>query len=261
MSRIMIIMAVVLFSATFVGCGSKDSTELSTTNYISWGDSSIRKSTIADVRKDTIKVCLSGRVSNENYERSVEWSKRSMLIWMRVLKSIDVQVTESIIYTCDSPDLTWNLINGSGTSNASASRINIYMSRAFGTWTHELGHAFTGLGDTYSGRTAGSCRSGQPASLMCWGAYGPRKDPEEFSTLWSDDIAGAIANYKKIFRGDLEAPEWGEGFDHTQPLDADAPWPQAEPMNEIIVSEDMMNIVIDNSVHQEVFDDVNSVDL
>ncbi len=236
------------------GCGTENAEKISSTDYISWGDSSVRSSTISDVRKETIKVCLSGSVSSENLERSKEWSKRSMLTWMRIFKSIDAEVTDSLTYTCNSPDITWNLRNGSGTSNASPSRINIYMSRPYGTWTHELGHAFIGLSDTYSGRTAGSCKSGQPASLMCWGAYGPRANPDDFSTLWQDDVDGAIANYKKVFGGELSAPDWGEGFDHTQPIDAENPWPEAVTVSEITM--DQMDVVIDESLHEDVSFDI-----
>src|SRR5690606_6406467 len=79
----------------------------------------------------------------------------------------------------------------------------------------------------YVGRTAGNCRSGHPESLMCWGGYGPRRNPDEFSTLWEDDITGIQANWRQIKGEDLTPPEWAGEIDLIGPLDLDEPWPGA----------------------------------
>jgi hypothetical protein len=34
---------------------------------------------------------------------------------------------------------------------------------------------------------------------MCWGGYGPRRDFNQWSTLWNDDVAGAVVNFQKLF--------------------------------------------------------------
>src|SRR5690606_11183485 len=129
--------------------------------------------------KDDLKVCLSGSVSAADYERSQAWAHRAVLTWFRTLKVLDEAVTANVTFTCSDYDLFFQLRSGSGRSYASPSWINVYMTRPFGTWTHELGHALAALGDTYSGSSAGQCQSGQPQSLMCWGAYGPRANPDQ----------------------------------------------------------------------------------
>lgn len=208
------------------GCGQLPTQDASTLNYLSWDSSSVRSSTIADARKETINVCLQGSVTAPDLERSKTWARRAILTWLRTAKVIDVRVTSNVAYSCENRDLTINLRNGSGTSFASPSVSTIYMTRPYGTWTHELGHALAGLNDTYAGG-AGSCKSGQPLSLMCWGAYGPRANPEEWSTMWPDDIAGMQANYRKIFQNELVAPEWAGDIDLEAPIDVERPWPEA----------------------------------
>ena len=138
-----------------------------------------------------------------------------------------------------------HMLRGSGTSYASPSVSTIYLSRPFGTWTHEFGHALVGLSDTYSGRTAGDCVSGQPESLMCWGAYGPKKDEAAHSTLWADDIAGFQANYYKIFGRDLTPPDWAGTIDLESPLDVNNPWPEFSFPNR---TEDATLVRIDDSL-------------
>jgi len=122
--------------------------------------------------------------------------------------------------------LTIHLRPGKGTSYASPSVTTIYLTRPYGTWTHELGHALAGLGDTYKGG-AGSCGN-QPESLMCWGAYGPRANPEEWSTLWLDDIKGIQANYKKVFPSEGTSPAWADTVDLEESIDFDQPWPDTD---------------------------------
>ncbi len=205
-------------------CGS--TIETSELNYLSWGQSAVRQSLIAKARVKTINVCLTGTVSSADLERAKTWSRRSILTWFRIAKDMDKRVTSNIAFTCTNKHLTINLRKGSGTSFASPSVATIYMSRPYGTWTHEMGHALAGLSDTYAS-SAGKCKSGQPQSLMCWGAYGPRANPDEWSTLWSDDIAGFRANYRKVFTDTLVPPTWSGKINLEAPMDLNAPWPEA----------------------------------
>lgn len=197
-------------------------------DYISWSESSIRDSTIMKAQAPTINVCLQGRASTADLDRAKLWTKQSLLTWLRTLKVVDQRVTSSLTLTCTDRHLTINLLSGSGRSYASPSVANLYLGVAYGTWTHELGHAFAGLSDTYTGSSAGACRSGQPESLMCWGAYGPRRDHAAWSTLWQDDIAGIQANFRRVFQGPFTAPDWAGSIDLEAPLDPQSPWPEAE---------------------------------
>lgn len=193
--------------------------------YVSFSESSLRRCTIANIRKPSINICLSGQATGPDLERAKTWSTRASLTWLRVMKVLDEKVTRQIVFTCTNPHLTIYLRPGGGTSHATPSNSTIYLSRPYGTWTHELGHALAGLGDTYQG-SAGKCGN-EPLSLMCWGAYGPRANPEDWSTLWPDDINGIQANFKKIFPGNTVAPVWAESINLEKPLNLEEPWPQS----------------------------------
>ena len=125
------------------------------------------------------------------------------------------------------PDLTINLRSGNGTSFAGCGQTTIYSGNPYGTTLHEFGHAVVGLSDTYSGRQAGACKSGQPQSAMCWGAYG-KKDAEGYSMLYPDDVSGAQANYRNLF-SDLNPPS--VKIDPFAVLDVRNPWPKSPTIN------------------------------
>ena len=243
-------LGLIVYSGILISCGTSPTD--SQLSYISWSQVNIQNSTIADATEGVINICLRGATSQENLERATRWSTRSVLTWLRVLKSVDNEVSGKLRYTCSSPHLTWNLKTGEGVSNASPSRVNIYMTRPYGTWTHELGHALAALGDTYIDRTAGNCRSGHPESLMCWGAYGPRKDPDQFSTLWQDDIDGIKDNYRRLFGTGMESPSWGENFDHTIPVNPNDPWEGYDIANCDKCQMIDTQVKIDSSKHEEV---------
>jgi len=188
--------------------------------------SSVQSSTIADIHDASVNICLQGSVSQNDFERSKAWALRAALTWMRALKVVDDKVSDKVGFDCKLRHLTINLKNGSGTSYASPGVANIFMTRPYGTWTHELGHALAGLSDTYAGG-AGSCKSGQPQSLMCWGAYGPRANPEQFSTLWPDDIAGIRYNHQRLFGQQSTAPDWADSVNPEAPINSAEPWPSA----------------------------------
>ena len=132
--------------------------------YVSFSESSLRRCTIAQIKKPNINICLSGQATGPDLERAKTWAARASLTWLRVMKVLDEQVTRQIVFTCANPNLTIYLRPGGGTSHATPSNSTIYLTRPYGTWTHELGHALAGLGDTYQG-SAGKCGN-QPQSLM-----------------------------------------------------------------------------------------------
>lgn len=223
-----------MMTAAFLtsGCGNHQLASAKL-HYITFSQSGIKSASLKAARKDWFNICLMGSVSQADFERAQLWSRRATLSWLRVLKSVDREVTSNIAFTCDDPDLTVRMRNGSGTSYAKPSWTTIYMSRPYGTWTHEFGHALAALGDTYTNGTAGKCKPGQPQSLMCWGAYGPKKDPETFSTLWLDDIEGIQSTYKVVENGELTPPSWVGQVDLEASLDPDQPWPGATALTSV----------------------------
>lgn len=250
----------VLFIAfvALTSCGRPFSpSELS---FISWGDSMVRQSVIAKSLEQTLRVCLEGSMNSTDLARARLWTKRAALTWLRIGKVIDNRVSGQMAFSCDKPHLTVRLRQGSGTSYASPSVTTIYLTRPYGTWTHEFGHALAGLSDTYSGRTAGSCLSGQPESLMCWGAYGPRANPEQWSSLWVDDVNGFQSNYRKLFGRELTPPDWASQVNLEAPLDVNQPWPgyvattQNADETRILIDERLATSVIDESEETESID-------
>lgn len=229
-------------------CGQIDTKE---DHFISWSESSVKRSAIAKSLESNFKICLEGTMNAQDSARAKAWATRAVLTWMRAIKLIDNRISGQLSLSCSAPNLTIKLRQGGGTSFASPSVTTIYLTRPYGTWTHELGHAFAGLSDTYSGRTAGSCISGQPASLMCWGAYGPRTDAEKWSSLWADDVAGIQTNYRKIFGSQLPPPEWAPTVNPEASLNAASPWPGYS----LSINDDgTSRVSIDNSLETSVID-------
>lgn len=166
----------------------------------------LNQCSIAKLDRDNFSICLQGSASKPDFERAKKYAMKSTVAWLRVLKAYDNTITSNIYYSCENPSLTIVLKNGSGRSYAVPGKTWIYNEVPYATWVHELGHAFVGLGDTYKNAKAGDCRTGQPQSIMCWGGYGPRSDYERFSTLWADDIEGAIHNLRTLRGATL--PSW-----------------------------------------------------
>ena len=229
-------------------CGQLDSQQ---DYFISWGESSVKRSAIARSLEADFKICLEGTMNAEDLTRAKTWAVRAVLTWMRPIKLVDQRISGKLTLSCNAPHLTIKLRQGGGTSFASPSVSTIYLTRPYGTWTHELGHAFAGLSDTYSGRTAGQCISGQPPSLMCWGAYGPRTDSEKWSSLWQDDVVGVQTNYRKVFGSNLTPPSWAPSINPESALDAKNPWPGYN----VAVSDDgTAHVLIDESLETSVID-------
>lgn len=225
-------------------------------NFRTFSASGIRSCSLSYADEPEFRVCLSGRASQDDYERALVWSTESIFAWFKVFKQMDENVTRTITYTCDRPHLTWHLRNGNGRSYASPRSINIFLRSPYGTWTHELGHAMVGLGDTYSGSAAGNCQRGQPQSLMCWGGYGPRADHQEHSTLWEDDVAGAQYTYP-IANGSTTPPDFADQIDVFAAVNVLMPWPESPIVN---VNEDELNVTVDHQLPAtEISYDVDAV--
>lgn len=233
--------------AGLTGCGQSQDSH-SHQKFIAWQVDSVQASGIADARADVYRICLNGQINPADEQRVRDWTVRAALTWLRPLKKIDAEVTDQLMLTCDRPHMTIRLRPGSGTSFASPSIMTIYLSRPFGTWSHEFGHAFTGLADTYQSG-AGKCFSNQPQSLMCWGAYGPRKDFKIWSTLWPDDIDGLYSNYEKII-GETDAPSFAGQINSEKSFSLEKPWPGFELVDtdsQLSTSEDIESVEIDYS--------------
>ena len=105
--------------------------------------------------------------------------------------------------------------------------------------------------------------SGQPQSLMCWGAYGPRSNPLKWSTLWPDDINGLRFNYSRLHKGEFDAPEWGTDMDLEAPLDVTSPWPAFNRLSFKVTFRDA-NVNISDQIQPSSIDEGNklrSIDL
>jgi hypothetical protein len=203
----------------------------SDSRYKTFSESAVRRCSLMSSRKPALNICLDGQATAADLDRAHTWAARASLTWLRALKVLDESVTRKIVFTCKEPALTIHLRPGKGTSYASPSVTTIYLTRPYGTWTHEFGHALAGLSDTYV-NGAGSCGN-QPQSLMCWGAYGPRANPEEWSTLWPDDIKGIQANFFKVFPGGSVEPDWADEMNLEAPLHLNEPWPASNALEEV----------------------------
>jgi hypothetical protein len=151
------------------------------------------------------------------------WAKRGVLTWLRAARKADDRVTGNVEISCSNPHVMINMLGGRSRSYASPGIVHFYTGQPYGELLHELGHAVAGLGDTYVGSQAGSCAPGQPQSNMCWGAYGPRSDPEKHSGLWPDDITGVMANQRRLF-ADAKPPANADTINAEAPLNMSSPW-------------------------------------
>jgi hypothetical protein len=189
--------------------------------------------TLRYAREPEIRLCIQGNAAGgASLERAKDYSKRALLSWFRALRQIDDKVTNQVVFSCNKPHLKVQLDQGNGTSMGRCGYTRIYSQRPYGTYLHEFGHAVAGLADTYSGGSAGNCVSGQPQSVMCWGAYGP-KDGAGYNHLFPDDVKGIQNIYRKIMGSTaLQAPK--VKIDPYGALDPNNPWPIDEvPATEV----------------------------
>lgn len=221
-----VIVAVGVLSASAVGvflssCNFKKniSYDVSKLDYLTM--SRTESCTIRYAREPEIRICIYGSAaSGQSLERARYYSKKALLKWFRALRQIDDKVTDDVAFSCEKPHLKIQLEPGSGTSMGRCGYTLIYSQRPYGTYLHEFGHAVAGLADTYSGGSAGNCISGQPQSIMCWGAYGP-DDAAGYNRLFPDDVKGIQNQYRKIM-GAMQAPQGT--IDPFSPLDPNDPW-------------------------------------
>ncbi len=170
-------------------------------------------------REPVFKICSQGSTTPQLEQMAID----SVLIWFSAVRIIDDKVTSNIEISCQNPHLTITMTPGSSRSYAYAGNAVYFIQNPFGELVHELGHALIGLGDTYQGSSAGQCRSNQPQSNMCWGAYGPRTDLNRYSGLWPDDIEGAQIQHRKLFP-DSTPPTNATQIDAEAPLDIASTW-------------------------------------
>lgn len=193
--------------------------ESSTLDYLTFGGT--EGCTMRYAREPAIRLCVYGTAaSGQSLEKAKDYSKRALLKWFRALRQIDDKVTENVLFSCEKPHLRVQLEPGNGTSMGRCGYARIYSQRPYGTYLHEFGHAVAGLADTYSGGSAGNCISGQPQSVMCWGAYGP-DDSAGYNRLFPDDVKGIQSQYRRIM-GAMQAPRGL--IDPFSPLDPEDPW-------------------------------------
>ncbi|MFM8270078.1 MAG: hypothetical protein ACKN9V_07805 [Pseudomonadota bacterium] len=234
--------------------------ELNQSRYKTFPESSVRRCSLMKSQNPSFNICLNGQATAPDLERAHTWAARASLTWFRALKVLNERVTKNVVFTCQDPHLTIYLRPGSGTSYASPGVTNIYLTRPYGTWTHELGHALAGLSDTYVGGKAGSC-GGQPPSLMCWGAYGPRANPEEWSTLWPDDIKAIQSNFNKVFPEESMAPSWAESVNLEKPLQLNEPWPSGRDLEDVFLENHQVEVLEGPASEIDMKRDSESIDL
>jgi hypothetical protein len=140
-----------------------------------------------------IEVCLKTSQYNLRLKREAKKSiETSILNWLVPMRDIDSNVTKTIEFNCPgnmSVDLT-NPVERAYTTTGWYPQIHINPNHGAMDYIifHEMGHAF-GLADTYEENDPnGSCKEGQPQSIMC---------TEVGKYLLADDIAGAKAVFKR----------------------------------------------------------------
>ena len=74
------------------------------------------------------------------------------------------------------------------------------------------------------------------------GAYWPRANQAEWTTLWSGDLAWFQANYRKLFDRDLTPPDWASSVDLEASLSVDKSWPGYQVAHE---TKETTNILVD----------------
>lgn len=190
--------------------------------YILFSPSAVRQCSLKDATKPEFKICLSGAATNPDLERNKTYAVHAAMTWLRSFKMLDKAVTDTVTFTCNSPALTIVILNGNGRSYAQPAKTWIYSAVPLGVWIHELGHALVGLGDTYASGAC-QCKQGEPISNMCCAASGARGDHTKWSTLYNDDVTGAVINYQTMY-GITEAPFREIDFDVFGPFNTLTPF-------------------------------------
>jgi hypothetical protein len=150
-----------------------------------------------------IKICIKPQDQESKHyaDRASEWANVGLRQWLKEVNQIDGSSAKSVVHSCASPHYTIKLyspksfpreVEGSMRSYVKLQEsANMYTHTAAltaGLFTHEFGHAFASLDDTYVAEKPGVCKKGQPKSIMCYEFTGTHK-------LLSDDIEGVKARY------------------------------------------------------------------
>lgn len=142
---------------------------------------------ITKARQPKITVCVQG---SGNTKEAEDKTRKALTLWLDAIRPLDAKVTKKILFSCEAPDTTVFVYQGSGQEHSNGQNINVFDSSPLGTYLHEYGHAFACLGDTYAYGTAGYCVYGQPHSVMCDGLL--------VNELSQDDIAGVRGQFKSL---------------------------------------------------------------
>ena len=149
----------------------------------------------AKVHKPSIRVCL---YDPENIQSRKDVVRNSLLKWVNALAPVTTKpLTSAIEFVAANASgcdvyVSYGNYSPAYTNLGKTPRVNVARSGWFGSETvilHEFGHAF-GLLDTYNG-SGGSCKPGQPASVMCYAKY---KEPMQ------DDILGVQSMYRDVIK-------------------------------------------------------------
>ena len=184
-----------LVFAALSGCG-EHTKETSPSQYII-GNSSTAGIT-RKVQAETIRICYSDSSDSAQHRQDTQ---DGVMQWIDALREISKEPLAKTVELvgsnapCEAKLYVGNY-SPAYTQMGSTPSVHINYQGWYGSQTvtlHELGHAF-GLLDTYNGR-GGSCRSGQPDSVMCWA---------KFETLQPDDIDGVRAVFTALRDGTTE---------------------------------------------------------
>lgn len=191
--------------------------------YILFSSGAIKQCSVMNVRKPEFKICLKGASTRPDFERLKSNVALGAVTWLKIYKMLDYSVTTKVVFSCESPALTVNILSGNGRSYARTSEYWLFSATPAAVAIHEAGHALAGLSDTYAGN-GGSCKSGQPPSAMCLAQYGERGDHTKFSTLYPDDVDGATRAYRIAHGGGTTPTMRDPEFSLFTPIDLVSPF-------------------------------------
>ena len=158
------------------------------------------------VKQPVVRICYTDSSNSERHKADMI---DFVMQWIDALREVSTEPLAGKVELvspnspCDGK-MTVGNISRAYTQMGSIPAVYINYSGWYGSQTvtlHEFGHAF-GLLDTYAGN-GGSCRSGQPNSVMCRANY---------PTLQDDDVAGIRAVYAALNGGSRSGlPNVAEG--------------------------------------------------
>jgi hypothetical protein len=200
------------------------------------------------IYEDGIRVCTSPQdVESQPYIRQMsQWSIQALRPWLNALKAIDPTVTATIIASCVDPHYKIKVWSAQHFKHSIRSDLRTFVKVAdyaaiytnpsnasLNVFTHEFGHAFVALGDTYLEDSHGRCRPGQPQSIMCYASA-------HQSQLMPDDLKGLKAQYGVFLNIEIQS---GRLFKRIlKPID------QTEVANQITVG--AVNLIASQTINE-----------